>query len=72
MFKCSVWNSGMFDDKSNELRENMFAQKVGNIKGVVIIEEHAEYIRVKTSTPEKVQQIIDDDFEGNGWMSHEK
>lgn len=62
----------MFDDKSNELRENMFAQKVGNIKGVVIIEEHAEYIRVKTSTPEKVQQIIDDDFEGNGWMSHEK
>lgn len=72
MFKCSVWNSGMFDVKSNELRENMFAQKVSNIKDVVIVEEHEEYIKVKTKTPEKIQQIINEDFEGNGWMSHEK
>ena len=72
MLKCSVWNSGMFSDKENELRELMFAQKVENIKGAVIVKEHEEYLLVNGNCKEKIQAIIDEDFEGNGWVTHQK
>ena len=74
MFKCSVWNSGMFNDKENELRETMFSQLVSNISGAIIVEEHMDYLKVKgnDSVKTKIEKIISETFEGNGWITHEK
>lgn len=74
MFRCSVWNSEMFTDKENELRETMFAQLVSNISGAAIVEEHVGYLKVKGngSVKSKIEKIISETFEGNGWIKHEK
>lgn len=67
MLKCSAWNIGMFTDRENSMRELMFAQKVSNLKGSVIVKEHEEYLIVNSDRLKgKIQKIIDEDFEGIG------
>lgn len=70
VFKASVWNSGMFNDKENEQKQKRFSSLVKNIKDAEVIENHLEYLKVKLPKKEKIENIIKDNFDGNGWVTN--
>lgn len=69
IYNVSVWNSGYYTKETNELRQQNFMQKVKNIKGLVVKENHIDYAKVIVDDDSKIKEIIKDDFEDNGYST---
>ena len=67
VYNVSVWNLNYYDEETNNLRQVNFVEKIKNIKGIVVKEEHKDYAKIILDDDKKIKEIIRDDFEDIGY-----